>query len=188
MTLRSPTREGVAISLAIAVTLAGFAALVWPARDESPRARAAAQVSERARQVPGAVPPDDSVSVAAIVRANIFSDRRQAFTHGVSSTVNPVDRPAGAESANTGRPMDSPASGSMRTSTPRLFGIVASPDGPAALMRLDGVGASATPYHVGDRSGSFRVVSIGDREVVVDGPGGRRTLRLFAPSSAAKSP
>ena len=133
---------------------------------------------------PGAV-PDDSVSVAAIVRANIFSDRRQALPRGVTSSI---DRPAGAESPKSRGASDTAVAASRGTSAPRLFGIVASPDGPAALMRLDGVGAAATPYHVGDRSGSFRVVSIGDREVVVDGPGGRRTLRLFAPSSAAKSP
>ena len=187
MTLRSPTREGVAISLAIAVTFAGIAALVWPVQDDSPTAPAAAHVSVPARQVPVAV-PDDSVTAAAIVRANIFADRRLVLPRGVTSALSVIDGPAGTESPRTRGTSDSGVTGSRGTSTPRLFGIVASPDGPAALMQLDGVGASATPYHVGDRSGSFRVVSIGDREVVVDGPGGRRTLRLFAPSSAAKSP
>lgn len=187
MTMRSPTREGAAIALAIVVALSGFAALAWPVRDDAWTAPPQAAASVAPPRATGAE-LNDSVSVATIVRANIFSDHRQAPPRGAVSRVGSTERLAGAESLATAAMRDSIAPARRGATMPRLFGIVASPDGPAALMRMDGAGTAATPYHVGDRSGSFRVVSIGDREVVVEGPGGRRTLRLFAPSTATKSP
>ena len=186
MNLRSPTREGVTISLAILFTLSGIAALAWPVR-EDPTTPVQTAALVRPSQS-GGVESNDSITVAAIVRANIFSNRLQApAMRSAPSGSGEVERVAGNQSMAPASD-DSSAPARKGASAPRLFGIVASPDGPTALMRLDGVGGSATPYHVGDRGGSFRVVSIGDREVVVDGPGGRRTLHLFDPSTTTKSP
>jgi hypothetical protein len=65
---------------------------------------------------------------------------------------------------------------------PTLYGIVADPQGAVALLRLDPHIPGARAYHAGDRGGAYRVVRVGDTEVVLDGPAGRRTLRLAGSS------
>lgn len=61
---------------------------------------------------------------------------------------------------------------------PTLYGIVNSDGAWRALLRLDENDPTPVLMREGDRRGSYRVVTIRQKEVVVAGPSGQRTLRL----------
>ncbi len=145
------------------------------------------------RAAPAVAPsPGDDALVSTIVGANIFSDTRRP---PVARYQVPRDAPAGDLPVVAAAPAPAETSAgdapderaSHGAGVPALFGIVAEADGPVALLRLDPRSVAARPYRVGDQGGAYRVVSIGDGEVVLLGPAGRRTLRLFV-SPAAPTP
>ena len=186
MTLRTWDPAGIRMMGAAMLTVAGLVVTVWPASPERVRAVPSRSVAlPRSTTAPAA--PSDSAAIATILRANIFSDSRRP----VPAPGRPVVAASGmtaapGTTANIIRPdpEDSAPPVPRSADGPRLYGIIPGPDGPIALLRLDSPGTAALPYHVGDRAGRYRVVSIGDRDVVIDGPAGRRTLRMFAASPA----
>jgi hypothetical protein len=182
MTLR--TRDSDAIRMASAAILAvgGLVVVAWPVSPYS-----ALTVPSHAIALPPAKAavtlPSDSADIATILRANVFSDaRRPVPTSGRPGAAASGMTAATGTTANIVRPAtdDSTPPAPRSAGGPRLYGIIPGADGPIALLRLDSPGTAALPYHVGDRAGRYRVVSIGDRDVVIDGPAGRRTLRMFA--------
>lgn len=60
---------------------------------------------------------------------------------------------------------------------PRLYGTVVGVDGARALLQLSSA-SGARLYAAGERDAGYTVVSVAPREVVLRGPGGRRTLRM----------
>lgn len=61
---------------------------------------------------------------------------------------------------------------------PALFGIVDTPDGRRALLRLDPEKARAALFAPGDGTAGWRVVLIGPESVTLDGPSGRQVVTL----------
>jgi hypothetical protein len=169
------------LGAAAALALAGVTALFWPARDDV-AARPLALAPLPAVSADTAATADAS-HVAAIVQANVFSDSRRppAVRYDPTGTamegeVAPVASAPVASAPVASAPADSEAA--PPPFAPTLYGIVADPQGAVALLRLDPHIPGARAYHAGDRGGAYRVVSVGDTAVVLDGPAGRRTLRL----------
>lgn len=185
------------------LALGGVAALLWPARPAvpAPPLVLGSPPSPLPPDAADTAAPDDSALAAAVVQANIFSDTRRppavrydpgGMAGGAEGDVAPppaAAAPAGipgsadAASDSTGEGELAPAS-----PVPHLYGVVSDPRGPVALLRLDPKVPGARAYHTGDRGGAYRVVRIGDGEVDVDGPGGRRTLRLAGAARPHRSP
>jgi hypothetical protein len=61
---------------------------------------------------------------------------------------------------------------------PALFGIVDSPSGRRALLRLDPASPRAALFATGDGTAGWRVVQIGPDVVTLDGPTGRQVVSL----------
>lgn len=61
---------------------------------------------------------------------------------------------------------------------PQLLGLLNSPDGPRALLRLDATKARAALFAVGDGTNGWRVMAIGPSSVTLDGPSGRQIVSL----------
>ena len=182
MTLRTRDAAGIRTMGAALVAVAGLVVLALPAAPDSVGAVPSHSVALPLTKTAAAV-PSDSAAIATILRANIFSDaRRPVPAPGRPDVAANGISAAPGTTANISRPVadDSAPPAPRSPDGPRLFGIIPGPDGPLALLRLDSPGTAALPYHVGDRAGRYRVVSIGDRDVVIDGPAGRRTLRMFA--------
>ena len=174
---------------ALVFALAGVAALVRPARvDVAPSRLALAAPPAVSADTSAA---DDSALVDAVVRANVFSDTRRppavrydptgAAQADAAPAAMPLGAPPSADSAGDAAHGAEETGAPSSSAVPSLFGIVAEPQGAVALLRLDPHIPGARAYHAGDRGGAWRVVRVGDREVVLDGPAGRRTLRLAAP-------
>ncbi len=180
MTLRTRDTDSIRMQGAVLLAVAGLVVLAWPVSPDGVRAVPTRSVAPTLT-TPSV--PSDSTGIAVILRANIFSDARRPVPAparpGIASSALSPDT---GTTARMGRPAsdDSAPPTPRSAGGPRLFGIIPGPDGPIALLRLDSPGTAALPYHVGDRAGRYRVVSIGDRDVVIDGPAGRRTLRMFA--------
>jgi hypothetical protein len=158
------------LGAAAVFALAGVAALLWPARDDV-TARPLALAPLPAVSADTAADADAS-HVAAIVQANVFSDSRRPPAARYDPTGTAVE---GEVAPVASAPADSDA---PRPFAPTLYGITADPQGTVALLRLDPHIPGARAYHAGDRGGAYRVVSVGADDVVLDGPSGRRTLRL----------
>ncbi len=203
MTRPRVSRDVAVLGAALAAAIIGGAALLAPVSVEQPGiATGAASDFSSPATTPASspalalAPANEAALVATIVQANIFSDTRRPATArydvgGMTSYGGASTDPAPPPMANTSLapPPDENASPAPATApVPRLFGIVAEADGPVALLRLDSRNAAARPYRVGDRGGSYRVVSIGEREVVLESPAGRRTLRLFTSPDAPTPP
>jgi hypothetical protein len=67
---------------------------------------------------------------------------------------------------------------------PQLSGIIDTPNGRRALLRLDSATARAMLYASGDGAAGWRVVGIANESVTLEGPTGRRTLTLTRRSSS----
>ena len=119
---------------------------------------------------------EDPAWARAIVAGDIFSASRRAPAVRY--------RPAGAAGESAGVPATEGESGSSEV--PRLYGIVPSAGGDAALLRLDPAVAGALLYRAGDRGGSYRVETIGEESVVLSGPRGRVELRLRRPGGCGR--
>lgn len=147
--------------------LFGVAHLVRPPM----RANAATSPADRAvaDTLPELGATADSLATE-IAMANLFSPVR----------TPPRRRYTPLDSAST--PMESPDAPSdslASPAVPALLGTVVREDGVMlALLQLDPTAAGPHVYRVGDRDGGYRVVAIAPREVVLQGPAGRRVLRL----------
>ena len=186
MTLRTHDTDGVRMLGAAILAVAGLVVVAWPVSPDRDRAVTTHSVALPLTTSAVAV-PSDSTAIATILRANIFSDaRRPVPAPGSPRVATGASTAATAATAYVVRPAadDSVPPAPRAPDGPRLYGIIPGPDGLIALLRLDSPGTAALPYHVGDRAGRYRVVSIGDRDVVIDGPAGRRTLRLFTAPTA----
>ncbi|MFN8581016.1 MAG: hypothetical protein U0163_08595 [Gemmatimonadaceae bacterium] len=135
------------------------------------RAGAPAPLADRAGAValPAQGATADSLATE-IALANVFS----------SSRTPPRRRYTPPDSASTQEaPADAPPDSIVSASVPALLGTVVREDGVMlALMQLNPTTAGPRVYRVGDRDGGYRVVAIAPREVVLQGPAGRRVLRL----------
>jgi hypothetical protein len=136
---------------------------------------------------PAAIHASDPAARDVIVRANVFSATR----------TPPRTRyapPDAAMPADAGALVDDPAEAVVEAvPVPQLYGTVVGAAGATALIAVDPGAAAAQLYRVGDRAGGWRVVRIGDRSAVLEGPGGRVTLRLrrsesVAPAAAPVAP
>lgn len=61
---------------------------------------------------------------------------------------------------------------------PQLLGLMNSPNGARALLRLDATKARAALFGVGDGTNGWRVAAIGPATVTLDGPSGRQIVSL----------
>ena len=186
MTLRTRDADAIRMLGAGMLAVVGLVVTVWPVSPESIHAGTSHAVALPLTKS-AVFAPSDSAAIATILRANVFSDaRRPVPAPGKSGMAVSSVTSATGTTANIARPAsdDSAPPAPRSADGPRLYGIIPGPDGPVALLRLDSPGTAALPYHVGDHAGRYRVVSIGDRDVVIDGPAGRRTLRMFAASLA----
>ena len=127
-----------------------------------------AAVSLPASAVPEERPQPGPGAFEDIVALNIFSEAR----------VPPRRRyvpPSASDSAP--RP---PARPRARPAAPayRLFGTIIESNDTTALIDSNPKLPGAELYRVGDRIGRLRITAIREDAVVLDGPGGRRVLRL----------
>lgn len=110
----------------------------------------------------GATP--DSV-VEAIVAGNLFSPEREP-------PPTPFRLASGEEDGEDPEP-EAPSVPPIE-----LYGIVAEGEDAWVLLEADPSVAGAEVYRVGDRVRAYRVVSIAADSVVLEGPSGRRVLRM----------
>ena len=168
------TLDRLLLGAAGAFALAGVVALAWPTRvDVAPRRLALAPLAAVSADTAAA---GDSSHVAIIVQANVFSDGRRPPAVRYDPTGTATESAVAVAPPAPSVLPDSDAA--PEPFSPTLFGIVADPQGAVALLRLDPHIPGARAYHAGDRGGAYRVVSVGASEVALDGPSGRRTLRL----------
>jgi len=127
--------------------------------------------------LPGNAAVADSLA-EEIVLANVFAGDR----------TPPATRYTPPELAGGGDPPDmaaAPPGGEAPSMSgalePLLFGTIVRDTGSLALLQFDHASAGPRLYRAGDREGSWRVVSIAPREVVLAGPAGRLVLRLPTP-------
>ena len=162
--------NGVTRTLYIAAALLGILGVgiqfAWPTargRGEGPAA-----VPLPAANAPELQPQPGPSTFEDIVALNVFSEAR----------VPPRRRyvPPGS-SDSTPRPE---ARARPRPTAPpyRLFGTIVESDDTTALIDSNPKVPGAELYRVGDRIGRLRIISIREDAVVLDGPGGRRVLRL----------
>jgi hypothetical protein len=156
-----------ATALAIAVAAA---ALLWPARAANVEIAPAGLESTPAAST---APPADAALSRDITDANIFSATRRAPRERY--------RPDGAQATGEGLADVDPTAAVRGEGIPHLYGIVPGVDGAAALLRLDPAATGALLYREGDRGGRYRVDTIGEQSVVLNGPSGRLELRLPRP-------
>jgi hypothetical protein len=122
---------------------------------------------------PPAVPTD---AAEEMVLTNLFAAGRTPPATRYLPPELAMDTAGGMASAPDVPPMF-PDSAMLAGDVPRLLGTVVAPGGPRALLHLS-LASGPRLYAVGDREGGYTVVSVAPREVVLRGPGGRRTLRL----------
>ncbi len=154
-------------------TIAGAALQVTPARS---------RVEPLAPSVPDTASPVvrpaiDGTAAEEIVLANVFSRTRRAPSTRYVPAEFTTDSASGGMNGGEGG-MTAPAP--LMTDDadgPRLYGTVVGVDGARALLQLSSA-SGARLYAAGDRDAGYTVVSVAPREVVLRGPGGRRTLRL----------
>ncbi len=157
----------------VAAATAAGGALVWwlPASTSVPPLAPAA--IEAPATAPPAMPAD---AAEEIVLANLFAAGRTPPTTRYLPPELAMDSAGGMSAASEMPPMV-PDSAMLAGDVPRLLGTVVAPTGPRALLHLS-LTSGPRLYAVGDREGGYTVVSVAPREVVLRGPGGRRTLRL----------
>jgi hypothetical protein len=133
----------------------------------------------RAPGIPDSLPPSrvvalDAAAAEEIVMGHVFAASRRPPSmryvppeFGADSSMGSIDLdPMVPDSTMTG--MDT---------GPQLFGTVVTDGEARALLQLSTTSGPRL-YRAGDRDGAFTVISVAPREVVLRGPGGRRTLRL----------
>lgn len=109
--------------------------------------------------------PVDSAS--AVVSRNIFSPERvPPRVRFVPPSSEPVEPIVAVPVAPSAPPL------------PRVFGITLRASDSTALIDADPRVPGAEIYRVGDEIGDAIIVEISDSVVVIDGPRGRRSLRL----------
>lgn len=160
-----PTVTRALYAISALLVAVGFAAWLAPVRETLPAAGAAAAPADGGIPPAGvaaatSLPADESF--ALVVDSNMFSPER----------VPPRVKFAIAPAAQAPPPM-------RRTpSAPRVYGITLRSGDPTALIDADPAIPGAEIYRVGDSIGSALIVEINDSTVVLDGPAGRRVLRL----------
>lgn len=157
--------------------LAAGALFAWPPTTD------VAPIAPTLPALAAAVPPMQSNATAltdSIVNANIFSLTREAPDER-TFVAAPVD-PMLAGSADGISSADGGVTDSLAfTDTdpvPSLYGVVTSPQGPAALLRLDATKRGSRLYRLGEGVAGYQVRSIGADRVELDGPTGPTVLTL----------
>ena len=172
--MTAPRLETILRALSVSFAALAVVALVWPVsvpRDQIPPTGLDAPSSQPARA-------SDPAVTESIVTANIFSAERKP----PRSRYNPFEPdPIAPEPSLGGAMAVDPAVTSDEGAVPRLFGIMSSPAGANALMRLDPAVPEAVLYREGDRAGQYRVVKINPQSVVLSGPRGQTVLQLKRP-------
>jgi hypothetical protein len=166
---------------AVTVTglLAAAALFAWPVNTT------VAPIAPTLPALAAAVPPMSATTSAltdTIVSANVFSLTRKApldRTFVAAATDQQVDlTPTGSYTANggIGDSLSTPDSDPV----PHLYGVVAGPQGTAALLRLDAARRGSRLFLLGEGAAGYRVRSIGTDRVELDGPTGAIVLTLSA--------
>ena len=172
--MTAPRLETILRALAVSFAAIAVMALLWPVsvpHDQIPPAGLDAPSSQPARA-------SDPAITESIVTANIFSAERKP----PRSRYNPFEPDPIAPEPLLGAAMSVDAAViSDEDAVPRLFGIMSSPAGANALMRLDPTVPEAVLYREGDRAGQYRVVKINLQSVVLSGPRGQTVLQLKRP-------
>lgn len=151
------------------LAVAGVALAVVP---PSTGSTAVAPVSGAAGTLPVMASVDaDSLTVEIIVASLFAPDRTPPSSRYL---------PEGATSDSSGvmSVPGSTAAMSPAAFEPLLFGTMVRSSGSVALVQFSMTQPAPRLVRVGDRDGEWHVVSISPREVVVNGPAGRITLRL----------
>lgn len=158
------------------VLLAAAALYVWPVHASIPEAIAPANA---VRSSEPQLRSFDDGDASVVVAANVLSaSRRAPSVRYVSPELesSPSYPLPSAFTPSTDTATAAAADG--EDAVPALYGIVNLDGISRALLRLAESDASPVLLREGDRRGSYRVVSIREREVIVAGPNGQRTLRL----------
>lgn len=172
--MTAPRLETILRGLSVFFAALAVTVFLWPVsvpRDQIAPAGLDAPSSQPARA-------SDPAITQSIVTSNIFSAARKP----PRSRYNPFEPdPIAPElSLGTGSMVDTGVV-SNEDAVPSLFGIMSSPAGANALMRLDPGVPEAVLYREGDRAGQYRVVKINSQSVVLSGPRGQTVLQLKRP-------
>jgi hypothetical protein len=149
------SRTVVLFAVAAVFSLMGLVLRALPSRVEPPALPPVVAVSPTPDTLPAPLAKGD------LARANPFSPVRAA----------PAVRYA-PRGAATRRPQPAPGQGL------RLVGTLQTPSGTVALIDADPAAPGAEMYRVGDQVGDSRLISVDESSVVLQGPLGRRVLRL----------
>lgn len=170
----------------IVFVLAAAAILLWPVRNDLPRATV--DVAARADTISGGTAPLTSSPADArvdslVTRAiggNVFSASRTAPT-----TAFVMPGQSLATMTLDGNVADSVmVPGSLASdSLPRLSGIVSTGGERRALVQFSERDGAPRLYRVGEGASGFRVLRIGTDNVVLSSRAGVRTLRLLPPAA-----
>lgn len=157
---------------ALFLALAGLVLRLAPAAVPRATAPQVAIAQPEVEATPAGTLPADSFG--PIVAGNIFDQGRSP----------PEARYVPEELAARSEPPAREAAPAPRG--PRLFGVAVGPADAVALIDANAAIPGAEVYRVGDMVAGARLIEIGDTTVVLEGPEGRRVLRL--PSSSRRSP
>ena len=129
------------------------------------------------------MPLGDPALQDAVVRTNVFAATRTPprvrwappGDPDSAATIDPMAlAPQPAQALRPARGPDDP---------PQFYGTIVGPDGPRALLRLDGRVPGAQLYAAGEGEGGWRVVRVEPERVVLTSAGERVTLHLPRPGA-----
>ncbi|MDX2183252.1 MAG: hypothetical protein SFW08_04630 [Gemmatimonadaceae bacterium] len=146
-----------------------------------PVSRVPAGVAPRIAPLSTDAAPGTSISAVApdagdpFVARNPFHPSRRPPAEREFLTLGDTFPEPSAMSADSGVAPD-PAT--VAEQVPALFGIVDTPSGRRALLRLDAEKTRAALFGVGDGTAGWRVLSIGLDAVTLEGPEGRQVVSL----------
>lgn len=155
------SRTVVLYAVAAVFALMGLVLRALPSRVEPPALPPVVALSATPDTVP--TPP----AQGDLARANPFSPERTApaVRYAPSGAATRRAPPAATAATAAGRGL-------------RLVGTLQTPSGTVALIDGDPATPGAEMYRAGDTVGDSRLISVGDSSVVLQGPLGRRVLRL----------
>lgn len=160
-------------SVAAVSGIAAFVTLVWPV-DRPPAAIPPALGQSAPPALAGSTPPDLS---PLVVDHNLFDRSRRPPADRELVVVADTFPEAVAVGEGDSVPSSPDASFSVDP-VPALYGIVDSPSGRRALLRLDPESPRAALFATGDGTAGWRVVLIGPDAVTLEGPTGRQVVSL----------
>jgi hypothetical protein len=172
--MTAPRLETILRALSVFFAALAVTVFLWPV--SVPRN----QIAPAGLEAPSSQPAraSDPSITQSIVTANIFSAGRKP----PSSRYNPFEPdPIAPEPSLGASMMVDTGVVSNEDTVPGLFGIMSSPAGSTALMRLDAAVPEAVLYREGDRAGQYRVIKINSQSVVLSGPRGQTVLQLKRP-------